>query len=96
MILLYFHAGCLAFAENEVQSPLSIQSYAPLSRPVTRKLFQSIAGRKPQIIHAFGTIKHLQFPLRLGLERMELRRTLPTEQGFRAFAGKVLDHIVLV
>jgi hypothetical protein len=48
----------------ETDSPLLIDRYTPLSRPIALQLLQTIARRSEEIVDASGRVQHHQFASR--------------------------------
>ena len=60
MVVRDFHVVCIAVTPSEANAPLVIDADAVLALSVPRQLFEPIAGRHTQILHAARVVEHAQ------------------------------------
>src|SRR4051794_37377563 len=83
----------IAAPPAEADSPLVVDTNAPLSRSFSVKFFEAIGRRNSQILKTGGAIQHTQFTQRHLLDiTRQAPRALAIEYPFRLLALEAPDH----
>ncbi len=67
MIVAYFNTAGSPVVPDKADSPLVVDSYAPLPVAVAGEFFQSVLGRDAKVIDLAGVVQHTQLTPRHGL-----------------------------
>jgi hypothetical protein len=62
MVVHYFNPKRMPIMPFEANSPLVVNSNAPLPTSIARQLFESIGGRDLEVRHTCRAMQHAQLP----------------------------------
>ena len=97
MVVHYLDLVGVSFAPDKADAPLLVDSDAVLPASITRKGFQSIPWRNPQIVDGCGIVQNHQFPLSPALNILrELADAAPLGDGLGISVAVGLDHIPII
>jgi len=99
MIVTYFNTAGRPVVPDKADSPLVIDSYAPLSVAITGEFFQSVLWRNPKVVETASIVQHTQLAPRncLNLARKTAGKfSFPDFEGFvvmeRSDHGQILTY----
>ena len=93
MIVHNLNVPRIAIRVPKADSPLGVDSYAPLAGAVTAEPLQAIAGRGFEKLYSRGRIDHRELSFRLNLYRPETPWVSSAEQPRSIFAAEGRDHL---
>ena len=93
MIIDHFNLFGMSVTPKKADTPLTVDSYTPLIRPIATEPFQPIAGNGRQIAQAFRKINLLHLRQRAGLKSpIQSTYILSDKDRSRSFILEALDH----
>jgi len=93
MIIRDLYLKGIPLSPLKADSPLIIDAYAVLPRPISGELFQPVRRRDSQIVERYGVIQHSQLAQSnlLNVHRQSARKT-PTKDPFCFNILEGIDH----
>jgi hypothetical protein len=93
MIVIDFHIiSVIVVAPNKADTVLVIDPYAVPALPLALEGFKPVAGRKSEIVHYLGGIKHLELSASSPFYFTKTFHGFAVEEALAVLVSKGLDH----
>jgi hypothetical protein len=96
VIVHYFHVNGISVFNPKADTPLVIDTDAPLTFAVSLQSLQPVAGRRTEVFKPIGIVKHLQLAFGNGGECPILARTLALEEWRGGLGGRGITRLSTV
>jgi hypothetical protein len=93
MIIAHFNViGVVVISPDKADAVLIVDPYAVLSFPVTFEHFETISGRKSEIVQDLGSIHHFELPTRGAFELPKTIHRDAVKEVLGFFVSEALNH----